>query len=539
MQNSTDKNLKSTAEFLISLARIVKTHSANDLIWQIVEKMRIDTRPEEEQFRFYDNLAAFKGKITPRSGVKTVTTSDLLEIITDYNEAEIQISSTSPYREADDAVQIMTAHGAKGLEFEYVFLISVDDTAWGKGKGNNNLLALPKNVAEIRHTGTTDGEKLRILYVALTRAKSHLILTNSVRDYNDKTPKRLEYLKETIEENPETSAYELICPILPEKTVKIHKLGAVQTSDEQGSALEHLKRSVKNLENLVRPYSETPDLRTIYREKVQNYKMTATSLTSFIDLTYAGPQDFFKYNILGAPKEEVGAAALLGTLIHSVFEAVTKENISENEAKTRFETAVDSEPIEEDEKKDLKERGNLAISESLKTFSRILRQGQAEINLEQENISVAGVPIVGRIDHINNKEAEKTLEIYDYKTSAVKKEKWDSDASLLKYRLQLGFYKLLLNNSAEYKKYKIEKAHILFISPDKNKNDGVKDKVYLFNEDDENELIALIKSVYYQITTLKFLDDPDIFLPCDHEKSTNLKKIKEFIALMLAKGEEK
>ena len=42
--------------------------------------------------------------------------------------------------------------------------------------------------------------------------------------------------------------------------------------------------------------------------------------------------------------------------------------------------------------------------------------------------------------------------------------------------LQLIFYKLLLNNSREYKDYRVTKGHILFVTPDK---DGeVHDKVY-------------------------------------------------------------
>ncbi len=147
-------------------------------------------------FNLYQNLAALRGKLKQHFGERSLRLKDLIAMIDDYVEAEMPLNTTSPYKEADEAVAILTAHKAKGLEFEYVFIISADHTAWGKGKGNNNLLVLPRNLTHIRHTGTTDGEKLRILYVALTRAKRGLYLTNSLADFNGKSPERLEYLEE-------------------------------------------------------------------------------------------------------------------------------------------------------------------------------------------------------------------------------------------------------------------------------------------------------------------------------------------------------
>ena len=97
--------------------------------------------------------------------------------------------------------------------------------------------------------------------------------------------------------------------------------------------------------------------------------------------------------------------------------------------------------------------------------------------------------------------------------------------------LQLGFYKLLLNNSPTYAKYKIEKAHILFVRPDV---DGeVYDKEYTFVPEDNELLFNLIQAVYYQIHDLKFLTDPEIMVSAD--KRYGLKEIKAFIELLLAK----
>ena len=179
----------------------------------------------------------------------------------------------------------------------------------------------------------------------------------------------------------------------------------------------------------------------------------------------------------------------------------------------------------------LREKGVRDLAVSLKAFGEILRDGKAEVAFFKDKISVGGVPVTGIIDHLTIDEKNKTIEIYDFKTGGYHKEKWKSHATLYKYMLQLGFYKLLLNNSPTYAEYKVERAHILFVTPD---NDGeVYDKIYEFNETDEQELIELIKAVYHQISTLNFLDDPDLMRAPNNE--LGLKDIKEFIRLVLAK----
>ena len=183
----------------------------------------------------------------------------------------------------------------------------------------------------------------------------------------------------------------------------------------------------------------------------------------------------------------------------------------------------------------LREKGPSDLAVSLSVFGEILRAGKAEVNVAQEKVSVAGVPLTGKIDHIIVDEAAKTIELYDFKTGNYHKEKWENQPTLFKYALQLGFYKLLLNNSPTYAKYKITRAHILFVTPDK---DGeVHDKVYEFTPEAEEFLVNLIKSTYELIKTLQFLDDPEIFISPDDSRT--IKDIKGFIGLMLAKTTEK
>lgn len=524
--NAKNSKIQNVVRFLSDLTAESFNEPIEVILNQIVQIINPDKFDEYEKFVFYENLASLLGKTTRHFGEKALRISDLVEMVDDYNEAEMPLNTTSPYRDADEAIQVLTAHKAKGLEFEYVFLISADHVAWGKGKGNNNLLALPKNLIQIRHTGTTDGEKLRVLYVAMTRAKSHLIMTNSLYDFNGKSPDRLEYLEEYESKNPETDIKEVISPFLPTKKVILdYGESAVQTSEKQ--------TLISNLEHWIMPYVVySPDMRSIYKERAENYKMSATGLTSFIDIIHAGPVEFFKREILKAPREPENVALITGNLMHATFEAVTNKGISDEEAITFFENELNKKIIDEDTAKAIHESGTANLALSLKTFGDVLRKGKAEINLNREHLAVEGVPITGQIDHIVIDEKAKTIEIYDFKTGAYRDGKWHSDETLFKYMLQLSFYKLLLNNSPSYGKYSVAKGHILFVTADK-KDEKVHDKIYEFNEKDDKQLKELIRAVYAQITSLNFMDDKEIFLKAD--KNKKLKDIKEFIELVLAK----
>ncbi|MDO4612412.1 MAG: ATP-dependent DNA helicase [Candidatus Saccharibacteria bacterium] len=517
--------IKVVYEFLMDLARRAPHESFDTMSWRIVEKMKIGELTEVEQFTFYENLAALKGKLKRHFGEKTVFLADFVGMVDDYESAEMVLSAISPYRDADEAVQILTAHKAKGLEFEYVFMIAVDDMAWGKGKGNNNLLVLPKNLTQIRHTGTTDGEKLRILYVAMTRAKTHLIMTNSLYDFNGKSPKRLEYLEESVQKDGKTGLEIVESPFLPTgKVVLDYDEGAVQNSAKQGS--------VADLKSWLRPYVANPNLRAIYKEKLANYKMSATGLTSFIDLAYGGPVEFFNRQVLAVPRGTEDESLVLGTLMHRVFEAVTNRGISDAEATQFFLSELEKEGIEPEIKRKLSDKGPASLKLALEKFGGILRQGKAEVNLERDGITVDGVPILGRIDHLIIDEDAKTIEIYDFKTSPYHKEGWKSHTTLYKYMLQLGFYKLLLNNSSLYKNYTVTHGHILFVVPD-GKDGRVYDKVYEFNDADEADLVKLIAAVYKLIISLEFMDK-EIFIPAT-QKAT-FKDIKEFIGKIIQKA---
>ncbi len=466
-------------------------------------------------FSLYEKLATVRARLKSHYGEQKLRVKDFVMMVDEFEEAEMPMAISSPYREGVEAVQILSAHKSKGLEFRYVFMLSADHRAWGAGKGNNNLLSLPKNLAQIRHTGMTDGERLRILYVALTRARDGLFITNSLKDFSGKITDRLEYFSE-YEENDR-----LVSPYLPS--------GEVETMYEMSEPRQISENLQTWLTPLIQP---TPEMHELYRERVADWRMSASSLTSFIDVCYAGPQEFFKNYVLKAPSEPETEELALGNLIHATFEKITNCRLTDAEAVKFFLSELENRDLPAETVRVLRERGPVALAAALARFGDIIREGQAEVNLAPEKLVINDVPVTGKIDHIIIDKKARTLTIFDYKTGGYHKEKWRSHATLYKYMLQLGFYRLLLKNSAEFRKYKIEKAAILFVVPD---NDGeVHMREYEFNDEDEQELLELMKAVYQLVVSLDFIDDPEIFVAPDKDKG--LKGINEFIALVLAKA---
>jgi len=84
-----------------------------------------------------------------------------------------QISTLSDAKGAEkeqlNAVKLMTAHASKGLEFENVFIIGTEEGSFPHANAINT------------HKSEAIEEERRLFYVAMTRAKKHLYITNAKR----------------------------------------------------------------------------------------------------------------------------------------------------------------------------------------------------------------------------------------------------------------------------------------------------------------------------------------------------------------------
>ncbi len=537
-----DPQLEQVAALLASLAAVANTAPLELWLDYLIGNAELDgqTSPmltfyqegssETELLEFYENLATLRQKVLAHLRAPQSTSpdyiprlKDFVETLSDFELAGSEIMRTSVYRDNANAIQVMTSHKSKGLEFKHVFLTSVDDASWGKSKGNNNLLSLPKNLAHIRHTGITDDEQLRLFFVAITRAKETLTLTSAAHNEDGSDIKRLRYLSESSRDDSEQLSPYLLEPaqkiILHDDFTDTEKIETMRLG--WVSAYQKLEPSVMDL----------------LRERMKDYRLTASDLTGFIDIVYAGPQQIYRNRVLHAPSEPADFSMCYGNILHAVFEQITSQHIDNVQALDLFRSEAQKAILNDQDKQALLEKGQHSLQVALNEFSDILRHkhAKAEVNLSTEHLNFNGVPLTGKIDHLEIDPATKTIEVYDFKTGKYYDKKWDSQPSLYKYRLQLSFYKLLLNLSPTYRNYKITRGHILFVTPDNDNR--VHDKVYEFNDPDEAELKALTCAIYHQMTSLDFVSDDELFVAAD--KANTMKQIRAFAQKVIDKDTDK
>lgn len=427
-----------------------------------------------------------------------LTLEDLIQLVKLYEAAGERMLNTSPYNQQSNAVQLMTVFKAKGLEFEHVYLPCCLDDVWGESaRSNSNKLTLPANIAPIRHAGANQDERLRIFFVAITRAKIGLYIASYDQAYNGKATKRLKYLNEQLQEDGTFASQ-----VLPAHTTSRHQPGEPQPSLatlEQSWRMRH-----------VADISQA-QLRALLEERLHSYQLSPTHVNSFVDLVHGGPVAFFFNTILQFPTAPTSAGQY-GNAMHETMEWLqhqidTQRSSLPGLAQTYayFERCMKAKKLSIQETELLLERGKHALAAYIKQRGHIFKPGdKAEHNFRNESVFIDGVHMAGKIDRMEIDKEARTITVVDYKTgeSFVS---WKAALKLHKYKQQLYCYKLLIEGSDTYKGYRVIGARLEFIEPDSNGK--IQTLSLEFNKTEMDEMRDLLKAVWRHV---KALDLPDV-----------------------------
>ncbi|HUC90011.1 MAG TPA: UvrD-helicase domain-containing protein [Patescibacteria group bacterium] len=429
----------------------------------------------------------------------SLTLHNLITFVEMYEAAEERMLNTSPYNQQADAVQLMTVFKAKGLEFEHVFLPCMQDDVWGSSsRGNSNKLTLPANLAPIRHAGATDDERLRILFVAITRAKLGLHLTSFAKTYSGKQTKRLKFLDEQEQEDGTFKSL-----VLPEHAQ------AVQASDHQAPTLASLELNWHQRHIDARGNA---DLRGLLSERLEKYQLSPTHLNTFIDTEYGGPDQFF-FNVLLRFPTAPSANGQFGDAIHETLEWVQHQTAEQGKAPAitatvqHFAAIMGKRKMTEAQLKLEIERGERALSAYLATRGRIFKPSdKAEHNFRNEGVFVGDVHMAGKVDRMEIDHQNKTITVVDYKTGR-SYSRWESTPKLHRYQLQLYCYKLLIEGSHTYKNYKVTHGRLEFIEPDTDNR--IHSLELAFKDEEVERTRQLLQAMWQCVKTLEFPDISD------------------------------
>lgn len=491
MLNGENEQFKKIANYITELAAKIDTYSAEYIINNVCRKL---FENELDHYELFSNLNTLRDMLSAKKtrSQNKLKLADFIGTLDAYNNAEMPILNKSPYHESDQAVQLQTVHSAKGLEYEHVFLIAADNKNWSEAKGNTDLITLPRNLEHVRHTGDSADEKIRVLFVAITRAKSNLYITYSLSDFAGHGTDRLKYLD--IRENDNHSQ---ISKTTPDKYATVIPSDCEELSPTDIAPDKWLDNYIPDNEtrkNLLRPY-------------VEKYRISPTHLNTFLDLRYGdGPISFLRSYIIGEPGDETNNFALIyGSLIHEIMDEINKENISNDEAIKRFNERIDIADTDDKTKEDLHKRGEAELTKFLAERGDLIRNTNAESErgFFTETITLGDAIMTGKIDRVEIDEEHKTITVSDFKTGNAK-HKWSTYDATFAYKIQLYFYKFLIENSKDFRNYKVTSGRIDYISPDEEGD--IVSLELKFNEKENAEIKHLIQVVFKHIKELNLPD---------------------------------
>ncbi len=423
---------------------------------------------------------------------RTLQIKDYVEFCALHRSAKLKIVDSNPHTQSTNAVQVMTAYKAKGLEFPVVFVINAQDEVWGPtARGGNQRIALPKNLP-IAPAGDTDDDKLRLFFVALTRAKHTLHITSYSHTLENKLSPALSFLMDG-----EESIHSSVQP----KTVN---------KPEPAEA-----REILATDWAYRYRQVIADKPSLLEPVLENYKLSVTHLNNFIDIRDGGPEYFLLHNLLRFP-EALSPSAAYGDAVHKTLQwlgvGYRKDGVLHSAAKAQefFADALARTHLRPVDAKRLTVRGKAAIAQYLEArSSEFAATDLIERGFNNEGVVVAEARLSGKIDKLSFADPSNSV-VIDFKTGKPATSWQGKDdfekVKLHKYRQQLMFYKLLVEQSASFsRKARVSSGALEFVEA--NDQGKLVDNLTLeFDDEELAHFTKLVGAVWQHIMDLNFPD---------------------------------
>ncbi|MBT8190204.1 MAG: ATP-dependent helicase, partial [Bacteroidia bacterium] len=210
---------------------------------------------------------------------------ELLQMLDKMKENKIPLS-INKIISSEKGVHFITAHSAKGLEFDMVFMIGCTKNIWDRSMGSFMQFKYPKNLNA--DSKTNDEDERRLFYVAMTRAKT--ILNISYSQFK--------------EDGKELGQSKFVDELLGTSDKKVER-PEIEESDLAEFYYDLLRKEERTI-----PLIE-PDLIDNY---LKSYQMSVTHLNKFLKC----PLSFYFESILCIPHAR-NASAGFGSAVHEAL----------------------------------------------------------------------------------------------------------------------------------------------------------------------------------------------------------------------------
>jgi DNA helicase II / ATP-dependent DNA helicase PcrA len=417
---------KELLEFLNAQRKTMRRRTAREILGDLTEWLEVPQRASAHDRKYINQLVQFVKDWEPKAEKRSLT--EFLEYLEYFQQANgcVSLEDDAP----GDAVQLMTVHGAKGLEFPHVFLMRVNSHAF-PSRERAPLFEFPVRLMkeELPQGGFHIQEERRLFYVALTRAQERLTLT-TVTEKKNKVPVFIEDI--------------IMDPSIKRRDISLSAPRVQKKEPPEPTA------SADDADLF--PAGETPPkifariakwAETFHPNVPEPLKLSSSAVDNFRKC----PQQY-AFSYLWCLKEGPRATLSFGSVIHTTIkrflEQLKKGNaLPFEEVQRIYETewtsaGYEDEYQEAEYKKDGLEQLKIFHASMLTDPPNILDQ-EKPFELPMEN----DVTLVGRMDQVNSLGGNK-VEIVDYKTGKPRKE------SEIRKSLQLSIYALAAREIFEW-----------------------------------------------------------------------------------------
>lgn len=407
-------DIKEKVNLLIRIIKkhfdLVKKESAGQILYYFLQDTGLleklissDTAENQKRIsnisKFFDKLKTYE---VDHEDASIFAVVDWIDLATEIGESPL--AADTDWGEIN-AVNILTVHSSKGLEFPVVFLVNLVAQRFPTTERREQIPIPEELIKETLPKGDFHTqEERRLFYVGLTRAKEKLFLTAANYYGEGKREKKLSpFIFETIGDKS------LIDPTKDDKSSQLSFLDYQPNEESQKIVEEKLPLNIDYLS-----YSQIETFKTCplhYKLKyILKVPTPQTASQSFGTSIHATIKNFYEKVKTGQKPTE--------KLLHSLLQ--------ENWIKEGFDSKT--------HEKKFYEKGKVYLSGFLKeSFRPTLLPTLME---EPFIVPLPGLKIGGKIDRVDVK-SDGSIEIFDYKTGATIPTQKDVDKNL-----QLSFYAL-------------------------------------------------------------------------------------------------
>lgn len=470
------KNSKKIKEFystFINLKKQKSSKSLSNIVYDVVLKTGILEYFSNRADDKFENLAAIKrllAEVYSYSSLhKTATLPDFINHLDTYLKQGIKMEiEKNPY--SDDAVQLLTYHGSKGREFDYVFLPQLTARLWEKARSPVELdIPVQKSQFLEDKNENKKAEQLKLLFVGITRSRCGLYLSFSNCDDDMNVQAMSEYLASDMLNNPSICEKETFDMNLETYT-------------------DELKLSLL--------YQNSDDIQNELKQRTDDIMVSASSLNEYLSC----PKKYYYSNILDIPVyfDEVDNLSY-GSAVHYTIEKMARMGKEKGQYPTLDETLeyfreriTSLEFSDEEKRAEYIKRGEEVFKENYLKFIETPLENIIASELPME-LKEEGYTLKGFADRVIK--AGGKIYIYDFKTGSAKKIKPDEN-----YHNQLRFYKYLyekINPGA-----KVEDCALLYVEKGFNYSNAS------LTDEDNIEIENKIKDFVQNVKALNFNPTP-------------------------------